>query len=88
MLAAAATGAAFGSFAGGRRSAGYLGLAAGILLVTGYLALFSIGLILVVAGAIAAIGSVGEARATGTWGAAGLAFLAGAVVALVPLLGS
>jgi hypothetical protein len=89
VLAAAAAAAVFGSFARvGRVAAGCLGLAAGILLVTGYLALFSIGLLLVAASVLAAIGAVGEARTTGTWGAAGLAFLAGALAALVPLLGS
>jgi hypothetical protein len=87
MLAAAALASVLGAVT--RRTtvaAGCLGFAAGLLLVTGVLALFSIGLFLVVGGLVAAGGAVGEARASGGWAAAGLPFLAGAAVALTPLL--
>ncbi|HKX24805.1 MAG TPA: hypothetical protein VJP08_00670 [Actinomycetota bacterium] len=69
-----------------RARSSLLGAAAGALLGLGYLALFSIGLLLVLAGLVAAIGAFRESVRSGQIGWAAGGFVVGLAVALGPLL--
>lgn len=91
LVASTIAGAAIAAWTGSvvdntRARSSLLGAAAGALLGLGYLALFSIGIFLVVAGAVAAVGTLQEGltRGKALWAAAG--FVVGLAVALVPLL--
>jgi hypothetical protein len=85
-IAGAAVAAWIGSVATGPRlRSAALAAAAGVLLALGYLALFSIGLVLVFIGLLATGAAIAEARAVRATGPATLGFVAGAAVALVPL---
>jgi hypothetical protein len=63
----------------------WLAGAAGVLMTLGYLALFSIGLLLVVCGVLAAGAAIAEVRAFRTAGIAFVSFLLGVSVVVVPL---
>lgn len=85
---AGAGGAAWvgGAVGDGRIRAAALGLATGILLGLGYLALFSIGIFLVVAGVLAAVASSIEVSRSGHAEHAVLGFDVGVGSVLLPFL--
>jgi hypothetical protein len=85
-IVVAGAAAAFGAFAHREylRTA-WLAGAAGVLMTLGYLALFSIGLVLVVCGLLAAGAAIAEVRAFRTAGIAFLSFLLGGSAVLVQL---
>jgi hypothetical protein len=91
LVASTIAGAAIASWAGSvvdntRARSFLLGAAGGALLGLGYLALFSIGIFLVLAGLVAAIGAFPEGVRSGQIGWAVAGFVVGLAVALGPLL--
>jgi hypothetical protein len=91
LVASTIAGAATAAWAGSvvdnpRARSSLLGAAAGALLGLGYLALFSIGIFLVLAGVVAAIAAFPESVRSGQIGWALMGFVLGLAVALVPLL--
>ena len=91
LVASTIAGAAIAAWTGSvvdntRARSSLLGAAAGALLGLGYLALFSIGIFLVLAGLVAAIGAFREGVRSGQIGWAAGGFVVGLAVALGPLL--
>lgn len=86
-IGGAATAAWIGSVLGnGRVRSSLLGAAAGVLLSLGYLALFSIGILLILAGILAVAAAVKEAAHSRQVASTLLGFVVGLVVVLGPLL--
>ncbi len=87
ILATAAASSWAGTFAVSPRARSFmLSAAAGILLVMGYLALFSIGLVFLIAGVPAVVAAFGELSRSGRNGSALLGFGVGVSLALVPMM--
>jgi hypothetical protein len=91
LAASTIAGAAIAAWAGSvvdnpRARSSLLGAAAGALLGLGYLALFSIGIFLLVAGVVAAIAAFPGSVRSGQIGWVAAGFVLGLALALVPLL--
>jgi hypothetical protein len=91
LVASTIAGGALASWAGSvvdhtRARSSLLGAAAGALLGLGYLALFSIGILLALAGVVAGTGAFREGVRSGTVGWAVAGFVVGLAVALGPFL--
>jgi hypothetical protein len=83
-IGAASLAAAVGSVAAGDLRVTALSAATGTLLALGYLAIFSIGFVLIIAGLLAGVAAAMEVRRYGGIGRAALGGLLGAGAALVP----